>query len=425
MNASDDDGYNSDSREHRTVLSTERSTPDSLDHQGPARVSESPLVRRILLAIPVLVLVVGVVLIALNVMRTDTDVQPSHPAVAPGAKGPAFAPPLSPETKLTRIAFGSCLSQRHPQPIWQGVLAVSPRPQMFLMIGDNVYGDVKSPALTKLSEAYQTQARHPEFAEARRAFPFLATWDDHDYGRNDAGADFEWAAGSEKLFRAFWQVDIPMRPDGGIYYAKMYGVEGARVQLVFLDTRTHRSAFQRRDNSPQKSWGRYVPDPDPAKTMLGAAQWQWLSETLKEPADLRVIVSSVQVWSDGHGFERWGNLPIERDKLREVLTATGAKGVVFLSGDRHAGAIYTQTIAKTQIVPEVTSSSLNRSYGPSRDLETPELLTALHNIENFGLIDIDWQARRVTLSLRGRDGRELESITIKFADLGLMVSSAQ
>jgi alkaline phosphatase D len=42
---------------------------------------------------------------------------------------------------LTRIAFGSCAHQERPQPIWEAVLQY--RPELFLFLGDNVYGDVR------------------------------------------------------------------------------------------------------------------------------------------------------------------------------------------------------------------------------------------------------------------------------------------
>ena len=42
---------------------------------------------------------------------------------------------------LTRIAFGSCAHQERPQLIWEAVLQY--RPELFLFLGDNVYGDVR------------------------------------------------------------------------------------------------------------------------------------------------------------------------------------------------------------------------------------------------------------------------------------------
>jgi len=37
------------------------------------------------------------------------------------------------------IAFGSCLRQWKPQPVWQGI--ISSNPDLFIFLGDNVYTD--------------------------------------------------------------------------------------------------------------------------------------------------------------------------------------------------------------------------------------------------------------------------------------------
>eukprot|EP01052_Picozoa_sp_SAG31_P038237 SAG31_NODE_5071_length_2761_cov_4.024793_1_plen_82_part_00 len=72
--------------------------------------------------------------------------------------------------------------------------------------------------------------------------------------------------------------------------------------------------------------------------MLGAEQWQWLESVLRQPADLRLIVSSVQLAVAGHGYERWGLMPTELQRFYDLIDSTRAAGVVVLSGDRHIGA---------------------------------------------------------------------------------------
>jgi alkaline phosphatase D len=320
---------------------------------------------------------------------------------------------LADDKALTRIGVGSCLHQGHAQPIWRDVIAA--RPELFLMIGDNVYGDVKSAEMTELVAAYRAQGAHSELAAARAAFPFLATWDDHDYGRNDAGADFPYAKAAAALFLDFWQTKEEHAQ--GIYSARVVGPPGQRVQVILLDTRTFRSPLKRKtDSFPY--WGRYEPDPAPDKTMLGAAQWAWLEAQLRVPAELRLLVSSVQVLAEGHGHERWGNLPAERGRLLELLDRSGAGGLVLLSGDRHSGALYRGATPKGRRLVEMTASSLNRSYGPPRDALIPPLVGRLHHVENFGLIEIDWAGQRLGLRLVGMGGEELTSLSVTFAEIG-------
>ncbi|MEW5965064.1 MAG: alkaline phosphatase D family protein [Pseudomonadota bacterium] len=347
--------------------------------------------------------------------------QPPVPPPRPASTIPSAVPAtpwigLEPQARLTRIGFGSCLSQRHPQPVWRAILAE--RLDLFLMLGDNVYGDVKSPDLAELAEAYQAQLAHPEFSKARRSLPMLGIWDDHDYGLNDGGGAFVHRFGAARLFREYWALDGGPGQEDGVYYARTFGPAGKRVQIIMLDTRSQRSPFRLKGAS-FPYWGKYEPDGDPAKTMLGARQWAWLGAELAKPADIRLIVSSIQVLAEGHGFERWGNLPRERERLIGLVKSSGAKGVVLLSGDRHMGALYNRSLGAGRILPEITSSSLNRSYGPSQDGQTPELLTAPYHPENYGVVEIDWDKRVLRLSLKGLDGGTVESLTIKLVDLGL------
>ena len=67
----------------------------------------------------------------------------------------------------------------------------------------------------------------------------------------------------------------------------------------------------------------YIPDDDPSKTYLGERQWKWLNNSMKEEADVRILVSSIQVIADGHGYEKWGNLPIEKLRLFNLIDKNG------------------------------------------------------------------------------------------------------
>ena len=215
-------------------------------------------------------------------------------ALAAAAPALAQAPDGGP---LTRIAFGSCADEEKPQPIWKAVLAY--QPELFLFAGDNVYGDVRdgenvpeAGLIDGLVHAYGQAARIRDLATLRATVPHLATWDDHDYGKNDAGADFASRAQAQRLFLQFWDVPPGDARAGreGVYHAETYGPAGQRVQVILLDTRYFRSPLRPTDQRGAPGKERYLPDDDPGKTMLGDAQWAWLAERLREPADLRVVV---------------------------------------------------------------------------------------------------------------------------------------
>lgn len=331
-------------------------------------------------------------------------------------------PKLDKGKTLRRIGFGSCADQTKSQAIWTTLLNADP--DAFVFMGDNVYGDVTSPDLRELIGAYNDLSASRPFTRFADDVPVLPIWDDHDYGLNDGGADFEYRELSGQIFLSFWDVDgdDPRRSHDGLYRSFIAGDEGMRVQIILLDTRSFRSPWKKTDkrNAPGKE--RYVPDDDPSKTMLGAAQWQWLEEELKYPADLRIIVSSIQVIADGHGWERWGNLPRERAKLFETIKTSGADGVVLLSGDRHMGGLYKYDDGLRYPIYEVTSSSLNL---PLRGMlgkidrieEGPYRLQDPYFDANFGMIEIDWEVRAVQMQLRNEAGTPVQAIRFSLDDL--------
>lgn len=325
---------------------------------------------------------------------------------------------------LTRIAFGSCAHQERPQPIWEAVLQY--RPELFIFLGDNVYGDVRdgktvdsdAEILDSLRLAYSRAAAIPDFARLRTTVPHVATWDDHDYGRNDGGEEFVHKRASQQLFADFWNLPAsdPRRQRDGVYHAQVFGPPGRRVQVILLDTRFFRSALQPTDQRGAPGKERYVPDEEPAKTMLGAPQWAWLAEQLQAPAELRLLVSSIQVVADGHGWERWGNFPLQRQQLYDLIGTTGAERVIVLSGDRHIGGIYRETHGTPYPIMEVTSSGITQHF-PGAVETSPNRVGALYGAVNFGTIDVDWWERRLTLQLRAENGEPVRQLAVNFAEM--------
>lgn len=314
------------------------------------------------------------------------------------------AQPADPRGALSVIAFGSCAEQRRPQPIWDAVLAQ--KPQLFLFLGDNIYADTED--MEVMAKEYARLDRIPGFRRLRATTPHWAVWDDHDLGANDAGRDYPKREESQRLFLRFWKEPpgSPRRRRPGLYDAKVFGPEGRRVQVILLDTRSFRSALKPRPGGEDDTHGRYVPNLDPASSMLGEAQWRWLEDQLKVPAELRLLVSSVQVVADNHGWEKWGNLPTERRRLLDLLKRSQAKGVVILSGDRHFGELAVMDAGLGYPLYDFTSSGLNQGgarfrYRPA----DPSRVAAQVQGDNFGVVRIDWDRPDPLLRLECRDVR--------------------
>ena len=293
---------------------------------------------------------------------------------------------------LERITFGSCASEQRPQPIWD--IIVAQEPDLFIFLGDNIYADTED--MTVMQAKYDMLASKPGYQKLLSTTPILSTWDDHDYGANDAGADYPKKVESEKIFLDFFGVpqDSPRRRRQGIYDAKIFGEPGKQVQVILLDTRYFKGPQVRNTESDsvkreKNIVGWYVPTEDTATTILGEAQWQWLETQLQRKADLRIIASSIQVIAYEKGMESWGNFPHERRRLFNLIEKTRANGVIFISGDVHFSEI---SVSREGLYPlyDFTSSGLthareswSRAVNSYRDGDA-------YAKPNFGLIHIDW-----------------------------------
>jgi alkaline phosphatase D len=316
------------------------------------------------------------------------------------------------EPAVQRLAFGSCFkSQRDGHAIFDAVLDT--RPDLFIYAGDTVYPqqETADPDLPSLRAAYAALAEVEAFSRLRRAVPVLPVWDDHDYGMNDGGADFPARAASEALFEDVWDLaaDDPRRARDGVYHGLTLGPPGQRLQLILLDTRFFRSPWRVSSERGAPGRERYEPDDSAGKTLLGDLQWQWLAGQLEQPADLRVLVSTIQVLADGHGWERWGLLPRERERLFALLRDHDAVPTLLLSGDRHVAGIYQRDIGARAPLVEFTSSALNNTIPQPYRQRTlaeagPRRMGALYGEANFGSLDIDWTGQRVALRLHAADG---------------------
>jgi alkaline phosphatase D len=309
--------------------------------------------------------------------------------------------PLPPaDTVIERLAFGSCLSQKKPMPILNKIMEREPR--MAVLLGDNVYGDDETgdPSMPTMRAAYGELAQNPHFRRMSASIPVLPTWDDHDFGYNDVGGEFKHKAQAERIFEAFWDVseDDPRASREGIYTSYTFGEPGKVLQVILLDTRMFRSKLKRMGWGQFWRKGRYVPSSDFQQDVLGRDQWLWLEKALNEPADLRIVVSSFQILPTRSGWEHWGQFPMERAKVLNLLHRR--KNVIVVSGDRHWASMYQDDFG----LLELTTSSLNRPalpYYPEKDvlqIRKPIIET------NFGEVDIDWEERKAAVRVINGEG---------------------
>jgi alkaline phosphatase D len=152
------------------------------------------------------------------------------------------------------------------------------------------------------------------------------------------------------------------------------------------------------------SLGKFAPQTDTTVTLLGAEQWAWLEGQLRQPAEVRFIVSSTQIVADQKGMDEWGNYPHERHRLFDLIESTNANGVLLLTGNVHYSEV-SQTGEGPYPLTDFTSSGLthvNQSYA---EVENPYRVAGPYVDLSFGMVNIDWEgAPTVTLEAVGIDG---------------------
>jgi alkaline phosphatase D len=363
---------------------------------------------------------------ALAVCACTSSPPPTDPIAAlrpyvQGVQGLPIAPagaalPAS-DTVLTDIAFGSCQTAAQAVPILDRIAAE--RAQLMIYMGDNVYGDAFAGdmALPELRAQYAAMAARPEFQRLRAATPMLATWDDHDMGWNDGGGDFSGKEMARRIFENFWgPVDQSAARDG-IYQSRVFGPEGRRVRIIMLDTRSGRTSLTRLPQAAPN--GRYGPSQDPSQHMLSEAQWAWFEAELAKPADLRFVISSIQVLADGHSWEAWATMPREQARLYQTIRRSAAKGVLLVSGDRHIAGLYRQEGLIGYSAYELTTSSLNLSFRETSDEVSTNQIGQMFAPVNYGMARIDWDGRAVALQVIDVNGAPVRERRVGFAELGL------
>ena len=322
-----------------------------------------------------------------------------------------------PAGTVSRIAFGSCAKQWEPQPIWDAVAAA--KPDLFLFIGDAIYGDWHgdkpfTPTAESLKADWHRLAAIPEFVAVRKQVPFMATWDNHDYSSHNGGAEFSLKETTRSLFLNFfgepgnsvrWQTP-------GLYDARIFGPEGRRVQVILLDTRYFRGPFKRDTRTSEElkaigKVGKYLPDDDKTVTLLGEAQWQWLEQQLKLPAELRLIVSSTQIIANEKGMDEWGVFPRERQRLFDLIDSTGASGVLLLSDNVHFTEV-SKTDEGHYPLYDFTASGMTHVNPAYASITNAHRVAGPFVEHNVGVIEIDWEAPDPVVRLRalGVDGHD-------------------
>lgn len=272
---------------------------------------------------------------------------------------------VSSQPKSIKIALGSCGHQDKDLSIFDTV--VKHQPDLFVFLGDNIYGDTRKMMLLK--KKYRKLGSNPHFKTLKSNTPIIATWDDHDFGENDAGRHYPKKEQSKKIMLRFF--DEPKSSErwkhDGIYSSHYLTKDSLVIQFLLLDLRTFRDDLLRVDKRNIAPSGfdyelDYSPYPTTDSTLLGSAQWKWLENELTQQADIRIICSSTQFGTAYNGYETWANFPHEQERMKALIKKTKANGVLFISGDVHYGELSKQANPGAYDLYDLTSSGLTEEW---------------------------------------------------------------
>ena len=258
------------------------------------------------------------------------------------------APPSGSSPDRLRFAFASC-QQLSSQFVAHRAIAAEPDLDFFLHLGDYVYvDDVFTLTVEQYRAAYQRWRRQPLLRDLHAHLPTVAMWDDGEfYNGIDSGGDpVRLEAGARAWFDSF-----PVIDPGGRRAYRAFGW-GDLVDLPVIDVRLFRDPAT--DELDYTTPG--VPH-DPARTTLGAAQFDWLKGVLSSSeAAWRVIGNpyNISPWklvdlewlrpfrpdmAPEAGLyipnEAWDDFLRERRDLLAHLADNGITDTVFASAHTH------------------------------------------------------------------------------------------
>ena len=318
--------------------------------------------------------------------------------------GPTFGLRTSPaddSTAPVAIGFGSCASDsKYPsQPIWtriddDGVEAV-------VLLGDTPYID--STELDVQRRRYREFYSVPELAALLARVPFYATWDDHDFGKNDTDGNL---AGKEFARRAF--IEYPANPDYGSRRQGIYTkFRRGPVEVFLLDTRW----FAATEPSPFD---------EEKTTLLGRAQWDWLRDGLASSSAPFKLIACGMVWNGAvrpNKPDHWMSYPHEREALFRFLGSERISGVALIGGDVHRTRALKYPTRDTvgYDLTELITSPLANSIIEAANAPSPYLLFDVGDTQTYLRVTADRSALRA--EFRSLEGASHYTATFAVGDL--------
>jgi alkaline phosphatase D len=296
-----------------------------------------------------------------------------------------------------KFVFGSCLYVNDPPLDRKGEpygsnfhifeTIAKQKPEFMIWGGDNTY--LREPDYdSKAGMLYRyTHSRSlPELQPLLGSIHHYATWDDHDFGPNDSDRSFVYKDISTEIFKNFWANPTYGVPTDGKGICTR--VQWGDIEFFLLDDRYFKTPQDRDDIE---------------KKLLGDQQIEWIADAISSSkASFKFLVCGVQVINAAAVYENYATCPEERQRLITRIRESNARGVFFLTGDRHHTSLSAlQENDKVYPLYDLTSSSLTSGvYAPQPEEKNTNLIPNTVVVEqNFALMEITGTAKERVLKI--------------------------
>lgn len=261
------------------------------------------------------------------------------------------------------------------------------KPDFMLWGGDNTY--LREPdfdSKSGLIYRYTHTRSLPEMQPLLGSVHNYAAWDDHDFGPNDSDRSYILKDVSTEIFKNFWaNPNYGVPTDGkGVCGVVKWG----DIEFYLLDNRYFRSPKNSKETD---------------KPFFGKQQLDWVIDAITESrASFKFIVSGGQIINSASMFENYSVYAEEKLEFMNRIRKSDARGVFFLSGDRHH-TVLSAMKENDKVYPlyDLTSSSLTSgTYPPGADEKNVYAIDGTLVVDqNFAVMEITGTAKERVLKI--------------------------
>lgn len=260
------------------------------------------------------------------------------------------------------------------------------RPDFMIWGGDNIYlRETDWNTRTGFINRYTHTRSLPEMQPLLASTHHYALWDDHDYGPNNSDRGFWNKRLASEMFKLFWANPNYVFDDGSITGTFFW----ADVQFFILDNRFYKT--------PE-----YLSEPN--KAIISDKQIAWLKDALSfSRATFKIILIGGQVLNSHADYETLATCPEERQKLIQAIQESKARGVLFISGDRHHSEISRLENGVKYPLIEFTSSPLTAGVSnidPEKEKNIYRVPNTFLRERSFALFKVSGKNRERKLTVQ-------------------------